>query len=101
MRALLSPTELQQLFGSTNVKEELLGDILEFALGILTIATRYPQHFVNWGGPETTNACVRGIERSFWVYANIENIKLVTRPQLQGIAILPNGKPRFMRTSRR
>ena len=80
MRALLSPTELQQLFGSTNVKEELLGDTLEFTLGVLTIATRYPRHFPNWGGPETTNACIRGIERSFWVYANIENIKLVTAP---------------------
>ena len=80
MRALLSPSELQELFGSTNVKEELLGDVLEFALGILTIATRYPRHFPNWDGPETTNACIRGIERSFWVCGNIENIKLVTAP---------------------
>ena len=80
MRALLSPAELQQLFNSTNVKEELLGDTLELALGILTIATRHPQHFPNWGGPNTTNACIRGIERSFWVYANVENIKLVTAP---------------------
>ncbi|CAE7948322.1 unnamed protein product [Symbiodinium sp. KB8] len=79
MRALLTPEERRQLFNNVaDVKEELLGDTLELALGMLTIATRYPQHFPNWEGVKTTNACLRGIERSFWVYANAQDIKLVT-----------------------
>ena len=71
MRALLTPEERKQLFNVVDVKEELLGDTLE-------LATRYPQYFQNWGGPKTTNACIRGIERSFWVYANAQDVRLVT-----------------------
>ena len=39
---------------------------------------RYPPHFPNWGGLEGANACVRGLERSFWRYASAEAIELIT-----------------------
>ena len=54
---------------------------LELALGILTMAVRYPNHFINWKGSEDANACVRGIERSVWRYAAAEAIELLTADQ--------------------
>ena len=79
MRMLLTPDERRDCYrGTVAPKEELLGDTLELALGILTIAMRYPVHFPNWGGRDGANACVRGIERSFFRYASAEAIELIT-----------------------
>ena len=82
MKAILTPEERRELYhGVTNPREELLGDTLELALGILTMAVRYPNHFINWNGSEEANACVRGIERSVWRYAAAEAIELLTADQ--------------------
>ena len=48
---------------------------------MLTLATRYPSHCINWGGSEGANACVRGLERSIWRYAAAEAIELITADQ--------------------
>ena len=78
----MRPEDRCELYhGVTNPREELLGDTLELALGILTMAIRYPNHFINWRGSEGANACVRGIERSVWRYAAAEAIELLTADQ--------------------
>eukprot|EP00439_Symbiodinium_sp_Y106_P038152 s4760_g4.t1 len=78
--------------GVTDPREELLGDTLELALGILTLAARFPNHFINWGGSEGANARVRGLERSLWRYAAAEAIELITadspRKRLRGLSYL-------------
>ena len=82
MKSILKPEDRRELyFGVTDPREELLGDTLELALGILTMAIRYPKHFINWGGSDGANACVRGIERSIWRYAAAEAIELLTADQ--------------------
>ena len=82
MKAILTPEERRELYHDvTNPREEHLGDTLELALGILTMAVRYPNHFINWKGSEEANACVRGIERSVWRYAAAEAIELLTADQ--------------------
>ena len=79
MKSFLTPEDRRELYnGVTDPSEELLGDTLELALGILTLATRFPSHFINWGGSEGANACVRGLERSLWRYAAAEAIELIT-----------------------
>ena len=63
MKTLLSPEERVQLFrGSENPLEELLGDVFELALGMLTFALR-------WRGVDTINACINGLERFFSRYS--------------------------------
>ena len=62
MKSIFTPEDRRELYnGVTNPREELLGDTLELALGILTMAIRYPNHFINWGGSDGANAdaCVR------------------------------------------
>ena len=82
MKSILTPEDRRELYnGAANPREELLGDTLELALGVLTMAIRYPNHFTNWGGAEGANACVRGIERSVWRYAAAEAIELLTADQ--------------------
>ena len=82
MKSILTPEDRRELYFSvTDPREELLGDTLELALGILTMAIRYPNHFINWGGSDGANACVRGIERSIWRYAAAEAIELLTADQ--------------------
>ena len=82
VRSILTPEDRRELYnGVTDPREELLGDALELALGVLTLATRYPSHFINWGGSEGANACVRGLERSIWRYAAAEAIELITADQ--------------------
>ena len=79
MKSILTPEDRRELYhGVTNPREELLGDTLELALGILTMAIRYPNYFINWRGSDGANACVRGIERSVWRYAAAEAIELLT-----------------------
>ena len=78
----LTPEDRRELyFGITDPREELLGDTSELALGILTMAIRYPNHFINWSGSDGANACVRGLERSIWRYAAAEAIELLTADQ--------------------
>ena len=51
MKVLFTPEESRELYnGVTSPREELLGDTLELALGVLTLAMRYPAHFPNCGG---------------------------------------------------
>ena len=70
MKTLLSPEERVQLFrGSENPLEELLGDVFELALGMLTFALRWPDLFDRWGGVDTINACINGLERCFSRYS--------------------------------
>ena len=79
MKSILTPEDRRELYnGVSDPCEELLGDTLELALGILTAAARFPNHFINWGGSEGANACVRGLERSIWRYAAAEAIELIT-----------------------
>ena len=79
MKSILTPEDRRELYnGVTDPREELPGDTLELALGILTLAARFPNHFTNWGGSEGANACVRGLERSIWRYAAAEAIELIT-----------------------
>ena len=48
MKSILTPEDRRDLYnGVTDPREELLGDTLELALGILTLAGRFPNHFIN------------------------------------------------------
>ena len=79
MKTLLSPEERVQLFrGSENPLEELLGDVFELALGMLTFALRWPDLFDRWGGVDTINACINGLERCFSRYSARESLMLLT-----------------------
>ena len=50
MKSILTPEDRRELYNSVaDPREELLGDTLELALGILTLATRLPSRFINWG----------------------------------------------------
>ena len=53
MKSILTPEDRRELYnGVTDPRDELLGDTLELALGILRMAIRFPNHFINWGGSE-------------------------------------------------
>ncbi|CAE7328507.1 unnamed protein product [Symbiodinium sp. CCMP2456] len=82
MKTLLTPQEREHLFrGSENPAEELLGDVFELALGLLTFGSRYPLLFKAWGSPQDIDACICGIERCFHLYSAKESIKLVAARQ--------------------
>ena len=82
MKTLLTPQEREELFrGCENPAEELLGDVLELSLGLLTFGPRYPHLFKKWGSSQDINACVCGIERCFYLYSSKESIKLVAARQ--------------------
>ena len=62
MKVLLTPEERREHYSGVSLcREELLGDTLELALGVLKMAMRYPSHFPNWGGLDGANACVWGL----------------------------------------
>ena len=66
MKALLSPEERREHYnGVSSPREELREDTLELALGILTLAMKFPSYFINWGGTEGANACVRASKDHF------------------------------------
>ena len=78
LKALLSPQERVDLFrGSENPLEELLGDVFEHALGMLTFALRWPELFDRWGDVDTINACINGFEGCFTRYAAKESLLLI------------------------
>ena len=60
--------------GSPDPSEELLGDIIEIATGLLVVALRFPEMFPKWGAKHVIEACLRGIERSFHRCAAVESI---------------------------
>ena len=77
MNCLFTRDEITDMCrGSPDPSEELLGDILETAAGLLTVACRFPDLFPMWGGKQEVEACLRGIERSFHRYAAVESITL-------------------------
>ena len=79
IKTLLSPQERVELFrGSENPLEQLLGDVFELALGMLTFALRFPGLFDRWGQVEDINACINGFERCFGRYSAIESLALIT-----------------------
>ena len=82
MKTLLTPQEREDLFrGSENPAEELLGDVFELALGLLTFGVRYPFLVKRWGSQQDINACIYGLERCFLSYSAKESIKLVAARQ--------------------
>ncbi|CAE7949678.1 unnamed protein product [Symbiodinium sp. KB8] len=82
MKTLLTPQEREEFFrGCENPAEELLGDVFELSLGMLTFGLRYPHLFKNWGSKQDINACINGIERCFLLYSAKESIKLVAARQ--------------------
>ena len=77
MNCLFTREEITEMCrGSPDPSEELLGDIIEIATGMLVIALRFPGMFPKWGGKHVIEACLRGIERSFHRYAAVESITL-------------------------
>ncbi|CAE7705382.1 unnamed protein product [Symbiodinium sp. KB8] len=70
LKTLLTPQERVQLFrGSANPLEELLGDVFEITLGMLTFALRFPELFPTWGDVDVINACINGLESCYSRYA--------------------------------
>ena len=81
MKKILTVEERKQLFKRVeNPREEMLEDVFELGLGILALAMRYPSKFPNWPDVKTLNACIRGLERSFYRYAVSESIESITAP---------------------
>ena len=70
--------------GSPDPSEELLGDIIEIATGLLVVALRFPDMFPKWGAKHVIEACLRGIERSFHRYAAVESITLFPAQNRKG-----------------
>ena len=78
LKSLLSPQERVDLFrGSENPLEELLGDVFELTLGMLTFALHWPELFDKWGDVGTINACINGYETCFTRYAAKESLMLI------------------------
>ena len=78
LKTLLTPQERVELFrGSENPLEELLGDVFEIILGMLTFALRFPELFTRWGGPDTINACINGLESCYSRYAAKDSLMLL------------------------
>ena len=77
MNCLFTREEITEMCrGSPDPSEELLGDIIEIATGLLVVALRFPDMFPMWGAKHVIEACLRGIERSFHRYAAVESITL-------------------------
>ncbi|OLP81340.1 hypothetical protein AK812_SmicGene38133 [Symbiodinium microadriaticum] len=65
-------------YNVTNPKEELLGDVFELALGMLTLAMRHPEKFDNLGTFHDMNACIQGLECSVYRNCASESIELMS-----------------------
>ena len=77
MNCLFSREEITEMCrGSPDPSEELLGDIIEIATGLLVVALRFPGMFPKWGAKHVIEACLRGIERCFHRYTAVESITL-------------------------
>ena len=94
LRALFTADELVEMVQTPDPNEELLGDIIEIAMGILMLALKYPTAFSEWMSLEQTNATLRGIERSFLTWQQSEGIepdrnrKRSSKPKPMGQEIL-------------
>ena len=78
LKTLLTPQERVQLFrGSANPLEELLGDVFEITLGMLTFALRFPELFPTWGDVDVINACINGLESCYSRYAAKDSLMLL------------------------
>ena len=79
MKRKFSAEDRRELFHNvTNPKWELLGDVFELALGMLTLAMRHPEKFSSWGTYQDMNACIQGLEMSFYRYCASESVELIT-----------------------
>ena len=59
MNCLFTRDEITDMCrGSPDPSEELLGDILETAAGLLVVACRFPELFPKWGGKQEVEACL-------------------------------------------
>ena len=77
LHSIFDQDEVKGMYnGNADPAAELMGDTLEVALGILTIACRYPSAFEAWGSYEDHLACLRGIERSFYRFAAAEAVRI-------------------------
>ena len=77
LHSIFDQDEVKGMYnGNADPAAELMGDTLEVALGILTIACRYPSAFETWGSYEDHLACLRGIERSFYRFAAAEAVRI-------------------------
>ena len=78
LKTLLSPQERVELFrGSENPLEELLGDVFEITLGMLTFALQFPELFSLWKDVDTINACINGLESCYSRYAAKDSLMLL------------------------
>ncbi|OLQ05655.1 hypothetical protein AK812_SmicGene11166 [Symbiodinium microadriaticum] len=77
LKTLLSPQERVELFrASENPLEVLLGDVFEIALGMLTVALRFPGLFSRWRDVDDINACINGLETCYSRYAAKDSMML-------------------------
>ena len=94
LRALFTAEEMVEMVQTSDPNEELLGDIIEIAMGILMLALKYPNVFSGWMSLEQTNATLRGIERSFLTWQQSEGVepdrnrKRRSKPKSMGQEIL-------------
>ena len=94
LRALFTAEEMVEMVQTSDPNEELLGDIIEIAMGILMLALKYPNAFSGWMSLEQTNATLRGIERSFLTWQQSEGVepdrnrKRRSKPKSMGQEIL-------------
>ncbi|CAE7452997.1 unnamed protein product, partial [Symbiodinium pilosum] len=59
MNCLFTREEITEMCrGSPDPSEELLGDIIEIATGLLVVALRFPGMFPKWGGKHVIEACL-------------------------------------------
>ena len=79
LKRIFSAENRRELFYNvTNPKEELLGDVFELALGMLTLAMRHPEKFDNLGTFHDMNACIQGLECSVYRNCASESIELMS-----------------------
>ena len=63
VKRIFTADDRRDLFNDITIPtEELLGDVFERGLGMLTSAIRHPEKFQNWGSYKDINACIQCLE---------------------------------------
>ncbi|CAE7749115.1 unnamed protein product [Symbiodinium sp. CCMP2456] len=100
VKTLLTPQEREEVFrGSENPAEELLGDVFELSLGLLTFGVRYPFLFRKWGSQRDIKPCIYGIERDEAVKRDVEEIVAVVNDEERFLAVPSSAIDRHLRGS--